>query len=208
MRLHRSLTLDAIRTRNVTKHAQLVFSVLTCVFTRLITATRRTALLTALLPTGILSLVGVLATPAMATAPTNPRLPALVRTPFSVNGQNLTVQISEDVAGNAVAGLAQIPAGAAAYLTIQQCTLNETGCTDVPSSARSYPAGGSNTTPVTGAVTPVNGRTYRTCAIVNVGNVTRCLQQLGFSGRLGVPIPPRSCQPAPDTSPAESTRWR
>ena len=82
------------------------------------------------------------------------------------------MQISEDVAGNAVAGLAQIPAGAAAYLTIQQCTLNETGCTNVPSSARSYPAGGSNTTPITGAVTPVNGSTYRTCAIVNVSGVT------------------------------------
>ena len=135
---------------------------------------RPTALLAALLPTGMLSLAGLLATPAMAAPvpPTNPRLPALVRTPFTVHGQNLTVQISEDVAGNAVAGLAQIPAGAAAYLVIQQCTLNEAGCTNVPSSARSYPAGGSNTTPITGAVPPVNGSTYRTCAIVNVSGTT------------------------------------
>ena len=77
-------------------------------------ATRRLALLAALLPTGMLGLLGELASPAAATAPTNPRLPALVRTSFTVHGQNLTVQISEDVAGNAVAGLAQIPTGAAA----------------------------------------------------------------------------------------------
>src|SRR4051812_29850889 len=111
MRLQRSLTLPTIRTRNVTQCAQLVHSALTYVAMRLIEATRRTALLAAFVPTGILGLVGVLAISATAAPvpPTNPRLPALVRTPFSVNGQNLTVQISEDVAGNAVAGLAQIP---------------------------------------------------------------------------------------------------
>src|SRR5690242_12026712 len=116
MRLHRSLTLAHQRTRNLAQCAQAgTFHANVC-SVRLIKATRRTPLLAALVPTGILSLFGVLATPAMATAPTNPRLPALVRTPFSVNGQNLTVQISDDVAGNAVAGLAQIPTGAAAYL--------------------------------------------------------------------------------------------
>jgi hypothetical protein len=82
------------------------------------------------------------------------------------------VQISEDVARYAAAGLARIPSGAAAYLTIQQCTLNESGCTNVPGSARSYPAGGSNTTPITGAVTPVNGSAYRTCAIMSVQGAT------------------------------------
>jgi hypothetical protein len=132
----------------------------------------RTALLTALLPTGILGLAGLLATPAMAAAPTDPRLPALVRTPFSANGQTLFADISEDVAGNAVAGLLEVPAGTAAYLSIQQCTLNETGCVNVPGSIRSYPAGSTNTRPVTGSVTPAKGSTYRTCAIVNVGGTT------------------------------------
>jgi hypothetical protein len=131
----------------------------------------RTAVLTALVPTGILSLVGVLAAPAMAV-PTSPRLPAPVRTPFSVHGQNLFADISEDIAGNAVAGLLEVPAGTAAYVSIQQCTLNETDCVNVPGSIRSYPAGSSDTRPVTGSVTPVKGDTYRTCAIVNVGGTT------------------------------------
>jgi hypothetical protein len=134
--------------------------------------TGRTTLLAALLPTGILSLIGVLATPAMATAPTNPRLPALVRTPFSVNGQHFFADISEDIAGDAVTGLLEAPAGTAAYVSIQQCTLNETGCVNVPGAIRSYPAGSANTTLVTGPVTPANRSTYRTCAIVNAGGKT------------------------------------
>jgi hypothetical protein len=127
------------------------------------------AFLSGILFSGLLGGVADASSTAVPTSVPEVISPLLEIT-ISFGGHSARLGIGTNQMGTAVEGALTVPSGTSTYVVIQSCSMNETQCGNVASSARTQlsPLVPGYESVITGEVPPAPETTYRACAFVNI----------------------------------------